>query len=90
MIRLVLIAIITVLSLVVLNWLWQFVTGGPRRRSSGIPRSGEPMVQDPICGTYLPQSTARAEQIDGERRYFCSEGCAERYRREAAAPGAGR
>jgi uncharacterized protein len=90
MIRFVLIAIITVLSVVVLNWFWQLVHGGQRRRSAGVPpRSGEPMVQDPVCGTYLPQSTARAEQIGGERRYFCSERCAERYRQEAA-PGAGR
>lgn len=39
----------------------------------------EVMVQDPFCGTYLPQSEALRSRIAGEDVHFCSEKCRQGY-----------
>lgn len=44
--------------------------------------SGEEMVQDPECGTYVPKSDAIKAQVRGETRYFCSDTCRDVYRQE--------
>ena len=36
---------------------------------------GEDMVQDPVCGVYLPRGDALEKTVRGERHYFCSEEC---------------
>jgi YHS domain-containing protein len=41
--------------------------------------SGEEMVQDPHCGTYVPISLAVEKRIDGRKVYFCSEECRDAY-----------
>ena len=48
-----------------------FVLGG-RRKTAHKSENGEPMVLDPQCQTYVPQSDA----IVRDGRYFCSEECA--------------
>ncbi|HDR14950.1 MAG TPA: YHS domain-containing protein, partial [Desulfobacteraceae bacterium] len=35
------------------------------------------MVQDPVCGTYVPLREAYQRVIDGKVHYFCSERCAD-------------
>jgi hypothetical protein len=42
---------------------------------------GEDLVQDPQCLAYVPQSRAIPASVGGEALRFCSEACAERYRR---------
>ncbi|MEW6325780.1 MAG: YHS domain-containing protein [Nitrospirota bacterium] len=86
-IRLILIVIATILGLVVLNWFWQFLKASQAnaRRERLAPRVGEPMVQDPQCRTYLPQSAALQMEIDGQRHYFCSRQCADRYQERMVA-----
>jgi len=49
----------------------------PKQRS----RDGEPMVEDPQCGTYLPISDALPATIAGKQLYFCSKKCLKEYRK---------
>jgi YHS domain-containing protein len=51
--------------------------GGGRRGGSA-----EPLVQDPVCKTFVPRRTAIRVQKGGEEHYFCSERCAEVFRKE--------
>jgi YHS domain-containing protein len=44
-------------------------------------RHGEELVRDPACLTYVPRSAAVAATVAGEPLFFCSEVCAESYRR---------
>ena len=38
------------------------------------------MPTDPVCGMYVPETSDLFLDIDGERYYFCSSGCLEKYR----------
>lgn len=42
--------------------------------------SGEAMVKDPECGTYLPVGDAIKKTISGQECYFCSNECLEKYK----------
>ncbi len=46
--------------------------------------SGEDLVEDPYCHTYLPVSNAVVWQDQGKTQYFCSRKCLESYRTETA------
>jgi uncharacterized protein len=37
------------------------------------------MVQDPVCGTYVPEREAEKRFIRGKTYYFCSKECADEY-----------
>jgi len=57
-------------------------TDQQRRSSPGGSRSGgssERLVKDPVCGTYVPASTA----IRAENMFFCSEECRAKYLKQA-------
>lgn len=41
----------------------------------------EDLLEDPNCGTYVPQSNAIREEMDGKTLYFCSRQCRDEYRR---------
>ena len=47
------------------------------------PQSQEPeaLVQDPVCGTFIPRRDALKGQKNGQDYFFCSEGCLKRFRR---------
>jgi uncharacterized protein len=51
----------------------------PRPRRRDVERSGGTLVQDPHCGTYLPQSRALAVTAGGDTKYFCSPACRDAY-----------
>ena len=38
------------------------------------------MVEDPVCGTCLPQEEAIKARIKGSDYYFCSKTCLDRFR----------
>jgi YHS domain-containing protein len=40
----------------------------------------EEMVQDPVCGTYVPAGQAVPLAGEKETLYFCSEECREKYK----------
>ena len=46
-------------------------------------RSREPevLVQDSVCGTYIPRREALKLTKEGRDYFFCSEGCLKRFRR---------
>lgn len=50
----------------------------PRRRP-GDDEVLDVMVQDPNCGTYLPQQQALRTYIKGREYYFCSEKCRDEF-----------
>jgi len=56
---------------------------GPGSPGSPSLRRDEPeeLVQDPICGTFIPRKEALKFQKDGQDFFFCSEGCLQRFRR---------
>ena len=59
----------------------------PRKQKAVGPEdAGEEMVQDPVCGCYLPKSQALSLSSEGQRIYFCSEGCFEKYKSTHALP----
>jgi YHS domain-containing protein len=53
------------------------------RSGSGYPDrntavKGEDLVEDPVCHTYVPISTAFKGVIEGKEVYFCSRECYEK------------
>jgi len=49
----------------------------PKIRRS--PSTGEDLVEDPYCHTYVPISDACKGNFDGKNFYFCSKKCQEAY-----------
>lgn len=42
----------------------------------------EEAVQDPVCGVYVLKEDAVIGKVEGERVYFCSMECLEKYREQ--------
>ncbi|MBN1957442.1 MAG: YHS domain-containing protein [Desulfuromonadales bacterium] len=64
--------------------LYSLVSGVMRpakRRPSNRTPDGETMVEDPHCGTYVPQSDAFKATIAGKQLYFCSKKCLKEYKK---------
>jgi YHS domain-containing protein len=49
-------------------------------KSSGNPDPGEETFRDPVCGVYVSKETAVIGRHDGQRHYFCSMNCLEKFR----------
>jgi len=45
------------------------------RIERGTPANRGQMVQDPVCGLFLPRESAIEKTIDGMTHYFCSQDC---------------
>ena len=45
--------------------------------SSENTRSTGQLYKDPVCGTYVPESTRFRRQISGDTFYYCSDRCRE-------------
>ena len=43
---------------------------------------GEETHRDPVCGVYVSEETAVIGRHDGQRHYFCSMNCLEKYREQ--------
>jgi len=43
---------------------------------------GEDTRQDPVCGVYVARDDAVIGNLEGEKFYFCSMECLEKYRKE--------
>jgi YHS domain-containing protein len=46
------------------------------RIERGTPANKGQMVQDPVCGVFVPRESAIEQTIDGTTSYFCSRECA--------------
>ena len=57
------------------------LNSGKSRRPKNHSNEGEPMVEDPQCGTYLPVSDAIKATIHGQQHYFCSKKCLKEYKK---------
>ncbi len=47
--------------------------------TSAGPQLGGELHKDPVCGTYVAESTPFRSQIGGQTFYFCSSDCREKY-----------
>ncbi|MFO7766704.1 MAG: YHS domain-containing protein [Pelovirga sp.] len=54
--------------------------GVPAKKHQKKQMTGETMVEDPVCGTCLPQADAIKSRIRGNEYYFCSKNCRDRFR----------
>ncbi len=43
------------------------------------PKSGSELHRDPVCGTYVVESTPHRRQSAGQTFYYCSEACREKH-----------
>ncbi len=69
-------------GMVIIYLLYKIVRGwksiaGPTKKN--LPASGEDLVEDPLCHTYVPVSDACRASIEGKTLYFCSRKCLEAY-----------
>ncbi len=58
-----------------------FAPKGPAPATSTL-KAGEETVQDPICKVFLTKDDAIVGNLDGERHYFCSMNCLEKFREQ--------
>ena len=79
MIRLILLALLFFLGYTVVQALLR--PASRRRVPPNRDRTGETMVQDPQCGSYLPLSEAISAVISGKQQHFCSRKCRNLYRK---------
>ena len=53
---------------------------GPRTRTGRVPPV-EALQKDPVCGTYIAPSTAVVQIVAGEKVYFCSTACRDKFKK---------
>ena len=51
-------------------------------KSAGSRDPGEETHRDPVCGVYVSEEKAVVGNHAGQRHYFCSMGCLEKYREQ--------
>lgn len=49
------------------------------KTAKNMQTTGEDLVEDPACHTYVPVSQAYKKEISGKDHYFCSKECYEAY-----------
>ncbi|MEI7815692.1 MAG: hypothetical protein WCI45_00745 [Desulfuromonadales bacterium] len=54
----------------------------PSKKSAGKHDAGEETYRDPVCGIYVSEENAVIGRHDGQRHYFCSMNCLEKYREQ--------
>jgi uncharacterized protein len=57
-----------------------FTVTGPTQQAPKVPQP-DVLVQDPVCGTFIPRQEALKLTKDGQDYFFCSEGCLKRFQR---------
>ncbi|GBC85455.1 hypothetical protein HRbin11_01905 [bacterium HR11] len=68
-------------AILVWRWIREWVRS-PRQAARRASRPPDVLVQDPMCGTYVPLSRAVRAAGPKESLYFCSRECADRYIRQ--------
>jgi uncharacterized protein len=70
----------------IVYWLAKRAFSSGRSKTTGNEEAGEEMVQDPVCGCYLPKSQALSLSSQGKRLYFCGEACFQKYKSSNVLP----
>ena len=52
---------------------------GAQSRPQPLPTQ-EALKKDPVCGTFLPASSAVRKTINGQTYFFCSPGCRDKFK----------
>jgi len=50
-----------------------------RESAAAEPIKDTEVFKDPVCGVYVSADDATVGRLEGERIYFCSHGCLEKY-----------
>jgi uncharacterized protein len=66
---------------ILFRWLRRSASPPPKPRSFEPPpgQNVEEMVQDPVCGTWVPVSQAVSLGQGRERHFFCSPACRDKF-----------
>ena len=99
MLRFILLSILLTILFRAVSRLWADVVRGMDRQSrpsgnpgggSRVPTRGVHMERDPMCGTFVvPERAVALSTSGGDRLYFCSTACRDKYRdRPEASPAA--
>jgi len=54
----------------------------PRPASQPAVSPGGELKKDPVCGTYVSTATSISRLVNGQKFYFCSKDCCEKYATE--------
>ena len=63
-----------------------FAAKKPNSTHAGGHERGIDTYRDPVCGLYVSEETAVIGRHDGQRHYFCSMDCLEKYREQLDHP----
>jgi YHS domain-containing protein len=78
--------IVILILLGILYWVVKRAFFLPKSRAAGSQEIGEEMIQDPVCGCYVPKSQAFTLSHRGKKLYFCSQVCSQKYQSSNALP----
>ena len=90
LLELVLTIIAVVVARAILTSLMRGVANAGRMNSPAAPNPGQPdnktqsqptgeLHKDPVCGTYVAESTPYRRQSSGQTFYYCSSSCKEKH-----------
>lgn len=52
---------------------------GEAPAAASAPHNVEQLKKDPVCGTFIPPSTAVQKTVGGQTYYFCSAACRDKF-----------
>ncbi|MEJ2199432.1 MAG: PP0621 family protein [Desulfuromonadaceae bacterium] len=82
MIKLLILGLLGFLAYTFFTALTHSMTGAKKHVPPQKTRQGEDMVRDPQCGTYIPRGDALEKTVGGQKHYFCSTECRDRFSAE--------
>ena len=75
--------IVILILLGIFYWVVKRAFFPPKSRAAGPQEVSEEMIQDPVCGCYIPKSQAFTLSHRGKKLYFCSQACSHKYQSNA-------
>ena len=79
--------LITILILLgIIYWAVKRAFSPTRGKAASRGEAEEEMVQDPVCGCYLPKSQSLSISYRGKTLFFCSQECFQKYQASNALP----
>ena len=61
------------------NWIMAGGTTPETVTSDSVGEIDDVMIQDPVCGVYVPKGSSIRLQNRGEELFFCSQECKEKF-----------